>query len=235
MQSPHPPKNIRHVICVSRHWLCQICNGRALDRVTKQKQRPNRQKLSKKCPKIVCVQTIFGHFSDIFSTFFGQFLDIFRTFFRHFSDILSTFPFSGLSNDLPVRLCQMLWELLCQMPFGKWKPRFARERQSKIICYGGKLHKEHLEQRSGQSSLEVLTRGRPFHMRFWRQQVSQQCETRRACRLAKEARLQKDKEASQCIHDGLRAQPSILVRSLFLKREVKSIFSLAALFFSMRP
>ena len=27
---------------------------------------------------------------------------IFRTFFRHFSDILSTFPFSGLSNDLPV-------------------------------------------------------------------------------------------------------------------------------------
>ena len=30
------------------------------------------------------------------------FLDIFRTIFRHFSDILSTFPFSGLSNDLPV-------------------------------------------------------------------------------------------------------------------------------------
>ena len=34
----------------------------------------------------------------------GQFLDIFRTFFRHFSDILSTFPFSGLSNDLPVSI-----------------------------------------------------------------------------------------------------------------------------------
>ena len=33
---------------------------------------------------------------------FGQFSDIFRTFFRHFSDISSTFPFSGLSNDLPV-------------------------------------------------------------------------------------------------------------------------------------
>ena len=32
----------------------------------------------------------------------GQFLDISRTFFRHSSDILSTFPFSGLSNDLPV-------------------------------------------------------------------------------------------------------------------------------------
>ena len=32
----------------------------------------------------------------------GRFLDIFQTFFRHFSDILSTFPFSGLSNDLPI-------------------------------------------------------------------------------------------------------------------------------------
>ena len=59
-----------------------FCNGRALDRVTKQKHRPNRQKLSKKSPKIV-----FSAPSDIF---------------RHFSDILSTFPFSGLSNDLPV-------------------------------------------------------------------------------------------------------------------------------------
>ena len=40
------------------------CNGRALDRVTKQKHRPNRQKLSKKCPKIVftALWTIFGHF-----------------------------------------------------------------------------------------------------------------------------------------------------------------------------
>ena len=51
-------------------------NGRALDRVTKQKHRPNRQKLSKKRPKIV--------FPENFSTF---------------SDMLSTFPFSGLSND----------------------------------------------------------------------------------------------------------------------------------------
>ena len=32
----------------------------------------------------------------------GQFLDLSRTLLRHFSDILSTFPFSGLSNDLPV-------------------------------------------------------------------------------------------------------------------------------------
>ena len=51
-------------------------NGRALDRVTKEKHRPNRQK----CPKIVqklCfrpLRTIFGHFSDIFSTFFGHFV-----------------------------------------------------------------------------------------------------------------------------------------------------------------
>ena len=56
---------------------------------------PNKSidQLGKNCPKNVrklCFQplrTIFGHF---------------RTFFRHFSDILSTFPFSGLSNDLPV-------------------------------------------------------------------------------------------------------------------------------------
>ena len=32
------------------------------------------------------------------------FSDIFRTFFRQVSDILSTFPFSGLSNDLPITL-----------------------------------------------------------------------------------------------------------------------------------
>ena len=56
------------------------CNGRALDRVTKQKHGPNRQKLSKKMSK-----------NCIFSPS-GQF----------FLDILSTFPFSGLSNDLPV-------------------------------------------------------------------------------------------------------------------------------------
>ena len=81
--------------------LCELvmlkdCNGRALDRVTKQKHRPNR----KNCPENVrklCVfrplwRTISGHFSDIFS-------DIFRTFFR-------TFPFSGLSNDLPARHAQ---------------------------------------------------------------------------------------------------------------------------------
>ena len=43
-----------------------MCNGRALDRVTKEKHRPNRQKLSKKCAKIVFfgpLRTIFGHFS----------------------------------------------------------------------------------------------------------------------------------------------------------------------------
>ena len=63
-----------------------FCNGRAFDRVTKQKHRPNRQKMSKKCPKIVCAVPP----------------DNFSTFFRHFSDILSTFSSSGLSNDLPV-------------------------------------------------------------------------------------------------------------------------------------
>ena len=66
-----------------------MCKGRALDRVTKQKHRPNRQKLSQKCPKIV-----FSVPSDKFWTF--------SNIFKHFSDILSTFPFSGLSNDIPV-------------------------------------------------------------------------------------------------------------------------------------
>ena len=32
----------------------------------------------------------------------GQFWTFFGRFFRHFSDILSTFPFSRLSNGLPV-------------------------------------------------------------------------------------------------------------------------------------
>ena len=56
---------------------------------------PNKSidQIGKNCPKNVrklCFQplwTIFGHFSDIFLTF---------------SDISSTFPFSGLSNDLPI-------------------------------------------------------------------------------------------------------------------------------------
>ena len=66
-----------------------VCNRRALDRVTKQEHRP----IGKYCPKNVrklcflALWTLLGRFSDIF---------------RHFSDILSTFPFSGLSNDLPV-------------------------------------------------------------------------------------------------------------------------------------
>ena len=63
----------------------QYCNGRALDRVTKQKRRPHMQNLSKKGPKIVFsapLENVFGHFQ----TFFGRFVDI---------------PFSGLSNDLP--------------------------------------------------------------------------------------------------------------------------------------
>ena len=60
------------------HLCTKSCNGRALDRVTKQKHLPNRQKLSKKCPKIVFspFRTIFGHFLDNSSTFLGRFVDI---------------------------------------------------------------------------------------------------------------------------------------------------------------
>ena len=68
---PNPPDTI----C----WTLFTCNGRALDRVTKQKHRPNRQKLPQKCLKIV-----FSASLDNFRTFFGHFFDIFRTFCRHF-------------------------------------------------------------------------------------------------------------------------------------------------------
>ena len=64
-------KNPRHISratgqnsSTARLW---DCNGRALDRVIKQKHRQNRQKLFKKCPKIV----------------FSPPLDNFWTFFRH--------------------------------------------------------------------------------------------------------------------------------------------------------
>ena len=59
-----------------------ICNGRALDSVSQNKSiRPNRQKVSEKCPKMVCLQLAlsvdnFWTFSDIFLTFFGHFVDI---------------------------------------------------------------------------------------------------------------------------------------------------------------
>ena len=45
--------------------------------------------------------TIFGHFSDIF---------------RHFSDILSTFPFSWLSNDLPITkvIVRLFWRVFLE-------------------------------------------------------------------------------------------------------------------------
>ena len=65
------------LLCSFCCWCCFLslsCNGRALDRVTKQKHRSNRQKLSKKCPKIV-----FSVPLDNFWTFF----DSFRTFCRH--------------------------------------------------------------------------------------------------------------------------------------------------------
>ena len=74
----------------------KTCNGRALDRVTKQKHRPNRQKLSKKCPKIV-----FSAPSDNFWTFFGHFFDIFRTFCRHshFLGCPMICPFTGQDGN----------------------------------------------------------------------------------------------------------------------------------------
>ena len=62
--------------------MTQSCKGQALDRVTKQKHRPNMRKLSRKCPKIVLSAP-----PDKFRTFYG----ICRTFCRH-----------SLSNDLPV-------------------------------------------------------------------------------------------------------------------------------------
>ena len=67
-------------------------NGRALDKVTEQKHRPNRRKLSKKCPKIVS--------SDNFRT-------IFRTFFRHF---VRHSHFLGCRSRCPT-ICplQLLW------------------------------------------------------------------------------------------------------------------------------
>ena len=56
---------------------------------------PNKStdQIGKKCPKNshVCSAS-------------GPFVDMFRTCSRHFSDILSTFPFSELSNDLPVTI-----------------------------------------------------------------------------------------------------------------------------------
>ena len=61
-----------HKVVTGEHWT--------------EKHRPNSQKLSKKCPKIVLSAPPSN----------------FRTFFRHFLDILSAFPFSGLSNALPV-------------------------------------------------------------------------------------------------------------------------------------
>ena len=67
------------------------CNGRALDRVTTQKHRPNRQKIVQKMSE-----------NCVFSPS-RQLLDIFRTFCRHFSDILSAFPL-GCPNALPVTI-----------------------------------------------------------------------------------------------------------------------------------
>ena len=65
------------------------CNGRALDRVTKQKHRPNRQKLSKKSPKIV----------------FTAPLDKFWTFFRHFSDMVDIPVFWAVQRFARYKVC----------------------------------------------------------------------------------------------------------------------------------
>ena len=89
------PNAGKHCIWHFVDWVV-ACNGRALDRLAKQKHRPNHGPMGKRCPKNVqklcsrSLWTIFGHIADIC---------------RHFSDILSTFPFSGLSKDLPVTSC----------------------------------------------------------------------------------------------------------------------------------
>ena len=54
------------------------CNGRALDRGTKQEHRANSQKMHKKCP-----QAGFSDPPDNFWTFFRHFFDNFWTFYRH--------------------------------------------------------------------------------------------------------------------------------------------------------
>ena len=79
-----------------------LVTGRALHRVIKQKHQPNRQKMSKKCLKIV-----FAVPPDNFWTFFGHFFDI----FGH----LSTFPLSELSNDLPVVTLVFTRHLVCTL------------------------------------------------------------------------------------------------------------------------
>ena len=58
----------------------------------------------------------------------GQVLGHFRTFFRHFSDILSTFPFSELSNDVPVTS-------LVPRPF-----------RGAVLHHGGRAQKQRIEQ-----------------------------------------------------------------------------------------
>ena len=67
----------------------ELCNERALDR-------GHQTKASTKCTKIVqnMSEIVLSAPQDNFRIFLGH--------FSTFSDILSTFPFSGLSNVLPV-------------------------------------------------------------------------------------------------------------------------------------
>ena len=104
-----------------------ICTGRALDRLTKQKHWPHRQRMSKKLSEN-CVFSpsgqFFKHFSDIFSRHFSYILstfpfsvDNFLTFFGHFLSTffghLSTFPFL----DCPA-ICPLQYFMFAVLPFG---------------------------------------------------------------------------------------------------------------------
>ena len=84
---------------------------------------PNKSidQIGKHCPKNVwktsknCVFSPSGRFADIF---------------RHFSDILSTFPFSGLSNHLPVAIWKSFyWDLF----LGPKAPRGAAVKKLNLV------------------------------------------------------------------------------------------------------
>ena len=89
----------------------QNCNGRALDRVAKQKHRPNRQKLSKKCPEN-CVFCPPGHFWTIFGHF--------STFFEHFVDFPIFWAVQRFARYRP-KIKNIIWTSFSeQFRLGSW-------------------------------------------------------------------------------------------------------------------
>ena len=111
-----------------KQYVFRFCNGRALDRVGS----PHKSidQIGKTCPKNVrklCfqpLQTIFGHFSDIFSTFFGHFFDIFRTFCRHSLFLgcptLCPLQFRLLFSWCFQRFFSISWRLVIRMSGWLW-------------------------------------------------------------------------------------------------------------------